>query len=207
MNTLLIDVDWRPPFKEWIDKWVELRKEMLRRLGVEFEDIVVSYTDRGFHVWVWLKKDLPPEKVLELQFLLGDDPVRCKINYFRLKRGVFERYNLLFSKVIYRRPPDEKCMQCKLWRIYVEEVSGVKPPSYAVEFDIKPEEEEKVVKACIDISARDPTFEYRYQRGKLIIYSKDRDQAYKRGIWFKANVLGDMKRYFRVREIGSNYEV
>jgi len=37
---------------------------------------------------------------------------------------------------------------------------------------------------CRDIEAKDPTFSWREEGGDIIIYSADRDQAHRRGMWF-----------------------
>mgnify|MGYP000008673044 CR=1 FL=1 len=178
---------------------------MIEQLGYRLLDVSLSYSDKGFHVFFYVEGDLKPEEILKLQFLLGDDAVRCKINYLRLKRGLFPEYNIIFSHVIWRRPPDEKCLSCKLYRIF-KELEGEKPPIFVTEFIIPVEKELDVRRICHDISIKDKTFMYKVEtvdekNSKLSIYSADKDTAYKRGVWFKSKVFNNKYR-FTVRTVG-----
>jgi len=200
VTTLKIDVDWRPPRDDWVLEWINLRRKMIGNLGYEVLDVSLAYSDKGFHVFFYIKGKLEPEEILKLQFILGDDPVRCKINYMRLLRGTFPRLNIIFDHVTYRRPPDEKCLTCKVWRAFKELVEGEKPPMFAVEFTVPSAEEVRLRKICYEISLKDQSFYYRIEpvndkTFKLTIYAPDKNTAYKRGVWFKAKVFSGKYRF------------
>lgn len=108
MKLLKIDIDFKPP-KEWFDLWKQTRVLMLNYLGLRVEYIKKFETRRGIHVYVKLVEDVTDEDANLLQFLLGDDATRVKINQWRIKRGV-RRWNKLFHKVLYRRKP--KTLTC-----------------------------------------------------------------------------------------------
>ena len=101
MKMLKIDIDFHPP-KEWLMNWVNTRTEMLRKLGYIIEYFRIFKTKRGLHIYFKLTKDVMAEEANRLQFLLGDDATRVKINQWRIKRGI-KRWNKLFHKVLYRR--------------------------------------------------------------------------------------------------------
>ena len=94
-------MDFHPP-KEWMDNWVYTRREMLRTVGFFVEYIKFFKTKRGWHAYIKLDRDIFDETANMLQFLLGDDHTRVKINQWRIKRGI-KRWNKLFHKVLYRR--------------------------------------------------------------------------------------------------------
>lgn len=45
--------------------------------------------------------------------------------------------------------------------------------------------DENLLKVCEDIKKRDSTFNYSVKDNFIIIYCKTRDEAYKKGYWFK----------------------
>ena len=113
---LMFDVDWKPPKEDWVRSWIELRKWVLREVwGFEVKEVYLDYTERGFHVWIHFlgPPGLDDETILMLQFLLGDDATRCKINHIKISRG-FKDWNRLFAKVIYRRKAEyvARCQYC-----------------------------------------------------------------------------------------------
>lgn len=211
VTVLKIDVDWVPregaePYKwskavDWAETRKKLYKHGLKALGYRVLDIKWAWTDRGIHFYVLLDQDLEPEELLKLQWVLGDDPVRCEINYYRLRRGHFPKYNILFDKVTWRRPPDERCIKCSLYRWFTEEIRGAKPPVYATVFTLTEDEVTETILKMDDIARKDPTFTYNVEtiregkEYKLIIYSMDKDQAIKRGLWVKDKIFQKKKNF------------
>jgi aspartate carbamoyltransferase regulatory subunit len=99
---LKLDVDWMPP-REWIEEWRRARVLVLEQLyGLRVLAFYVAPSDRGFHAWIHVEGSLSDEDVNRLQFVLGDDATRCKINQWKIEAGVRD-WNRLFSKVIWRR--------------------------------------------------------------------------------------------------------
>jgi len=209
VTVLKIDVDWIPREGEDPRKWTravdwaETRKRFyeiaLREMGFKVNSITWAWTSRGIHFYVVLEDDLPPEEQLKLQWVLGDDPVRCEINYRRLQRGDFPKHNILFDRVVWRRPPSDHCIKCRLWRWYMSEVKGSKPPTYIVEFDVTGEDYIDLIMKLDDIAQKDPSFTYRIEfeddKARLLIYALDKDHAYKRGLWIKDKLLKNKRRF------------
>jgi len=102
MKMLKLDMDIRPSSK-WMTKWINTRYHILGMLGYAVEYVkTFKSSKRGLHIYIMLKKDVDAETLNMLQFLLGDDQTRVKINQWRIKRGV-KRWNKLFHKVLYRK--------------------------------------------------------------------------------------------------------
>ena len=101
MKMLKIDLDWKPPDR-WLKAWIETRIKMLKNLGHPAKRYDVFKTTRGLHIYFRLFDDVSDEEANFLQFLLGDDITRVKINQWRIKRGI-KRWNKLFHKVLFRR--------------------------------------------------------------------------------------------------------
>jgi len=108
MKLLKIDIDFHPPY-EWLETWKLTREILLNGLGYRVAYIKTFKTKRGLHIYIKLSKNIDDETVNMLQFLLGDDQTRVKINQWRIKRGI-KRWNKLFHKVLYRRKP--KTLEC-----------------------------------------------------------------------------------------------
>ncbi|MEM2293383.1 MAG: hypothetical protein QXX41_08920 [Nitrososphaerota archaeon] len=123
-DVLMLDIDFMP--KPWYDKWLETREVMLNHLGYKLTKAIKhpSPSGKGLHVWLHIKG--PPltdmEKV-KLQFFMGDDPVRSKINYRRVRRGIKSWWNKLFSVKHVRAKPSKRCMNCRILRA-VKELEG-----------------------------------------------------------------------------------
>ena len=111
MTMLKIDIDFKPP-KPWLEEWIETRRNMLEHLGYEIERISIFDTKRGIHAYIKIKQKISDEETNKLQFLLGDDHTRVKINQWRIKRGI-KRWNKLFHRVLYRKKRKTvKCWYC-----------------------------------------------------------------------------------------------
>jgi hypothetical protein len=101
LKVLKIDLDIKPP-KEWIIFWWKTRQTILQQLGYTIKYFSKFETKRGMHIYITLEQDVSDETANMLQFLLGDDHTRVKINQWRIKRGI-PRWNKLFHKVLYRK--------------------------------------------------------------------------------------------------------
>jgi hypothetical protein len=111
MKLLKLDIDFHPP-KKWLEEWLKTRDDMLYCLGYDVERMDVFKTARGIHVYIKLKQNIRDAEANKLQFLLGDDPTRVKINQWRIKNKI-KHWNKLFEKVLYRRKTKTlKCHYC-----------------------------------------------------------------------------------------------
>ena len=99
MKVLKLDVDFKPP-EDWLKLWIETRIKMLEYLKYKVKGYKIVETNRGFHAYFYLEHDVDDNTANMLQFLLGDDATRVKINVNRIKRGV-KYWNKLFSRVRY----------------------------------------------------------------------------------------------------------
>jgi len=59
----------------------------------------VSCSGKGLRISILLDKALPDDAVLRMQFLLGDDRTRCRLNLERFKAGISD-WNVLFRRKI-----------------------------------------------------------------------------------------------------------
>ena len=202
-TSIKIDLDYYPDIRS-LELFIDTRAKMLRDLGYRLARYTYALTARGAHIYYILEDDLGPEDTVKLQWLLGDDPVRTRINMYRARRGTIPRLNKLFDHADYRRPPSKECLRCRLWRWYVEEVLGKQPPVYETVFTLPRQVAETIYPKLRDISRVDPTFQYRFrqtERGvEVTILSSTRDQAIRRGLWVKHRLLGG-DHGFTVREI------
>ena len=121
-NILKIDVDLRIDRWGWIDKYKKFVAAGLKSLGYGVEKIVVRESDskKGLHIWIHLDREVDDRTKNMLQFLCCDDRTRVRINYYRIEAGV-KNWNKLFSKVLYRRPLEPPCSECRLIK-YLKEV-------------------------------------------------------------------------------------
>jgi len=111
-TTLKIDIDFKPP-QSWRLEWIMTRLTLLDILGYTPIDCFEFETTRGLHYYIKIKEHLPPEEINKLQFLLGDDPTRVKINQWRIKRGI-KNWNKLYHNVLYRKKDGIiKCPRCQ----------------------------------------------------------------------------------------------
>lgn len=109
MNTLKIDMDWIPP-GEWLYHYVSQIPVTLTRFQIKYaaaakprQDILTyrsirvktSRSQHGLHIIIRLNGELDDETVNMLQFLLGDDRNRCRLNAIRI-RLKYPRWNKLF---------------------------------------------------------------------------------------------------------------
>lgn len=108
IRVLKIDLDIKPP-KEWMVIWYVTRNLILEQLGYKVVKTIQKETQRGLHIYIHLDKPVDDETANMLQFLLGDDHTRVKINQWRIERGV-KRWNKLFHRVLYKKKA--KVVEC-----------------------------------------------------------------------------------------------
>ena len=108
MTILKIDIDFKAP-KNWRLMWIWTRLELLEMLGYTPIDCFEFETERGLHYYIEIKEQISDETINMLQFLLGDDATRVKINQWRIKRGI-KNWNKLFHQVLYRR--EDNIIEC-----------------------------------------------------------------------------------------------
>lgn len=102
IKKLKIDLDWKPP-KDWLDKYLEYVGLVLSFIDLKPKSISCkdSPGGKGWHVTVELEEAISDMQALRIQFLLGDDRTRCRLNYARIKAGV-KGWNKLWSYKIKR---------------------------------------------------------------------------------------------------------
>ena len=108
VEVLKVDIDIPMPlFKQVEDAWTSTRRLMLEHLGFQVADIVIQPSQSGkVHAWIHITapKPLTPLEKAKLQFLLGDDHNRSRLNFERAKRtpSKFDSFNILFSRKVKR---------------------------------------------------------------------------------------------------------
>ena len=94
-DELKVDMDWRPP-EDWMKEWHFEANWLLLHQGAHIKKRVVQLSKHGYHIRFCLGYEIGDEMALWLQFLLGDDRVRCKLNYGRWMSGI-EDWNKLWK--------------------------------------------------------------------------------------------------------------
>jgi len=108
MSVLKIDIDVK--FDEgWFGYWIETRKIMLESLGFKVLRVFSHETKKGVNFFFHIKPDCDNELINMLQFLLGDDHTRVKINAWRITRGI-KHWNKIFDRKLWRK--NQKVIEC-----------------------------------------------------------------------------------------------
>ena len=96
---LKVDMDWRPP-EGWLVEWWEyVACPVLEAHTIYYHMFPkFEFTKHGVHIRIRVMA-IEDELALKLQFLLGDDRVRCKLNYGRWKAGIKDWNKLWKCKV------------------------------------------------------------------------------------------------------------
>ena len=105
---LKVDVDYKAP-EIWLELWEATRKGMLTALGYPVIRITKHETTKGQNYFIEVEGELTPDDINRLQFLLGDDHTRVKINAWRIERGV-EHWNKIFDRKLWRK--GAKTIEC-----------------------------------------------------------------------------------------------
>ena len=107
-STLKIDLDIKPPEK-WLDLWKITRASILADLGIHITDLREKETEKGWHFWIDVDRDLDENTINMLQLLLGDDHTRVRINTWRIQREI-PHWNKLFDRKLWRK--ETKTITC-----------------------------------------------------------------------------------------------
>ena len=98
-DELKVDMDWRPP-EDWLIHWELFVVTYLNSLVPNIvECICREESEHGWHFRIKLVQPAADLWVLRMQFLLGDDRVRCKLNYGRWRAGIRDWNKLWKCKV------------------------------------------------------------------------------------------------------------
>jgi len=108
MTIIKVDIDLKLPIM-WLQMWVSTRELMLDMLGHTVKRFDMHKTKKGLHVFIEVEEEMDAKNINLLQFLLGDDHTRVKINSWRIDREV-PCWNKLFSRKIYRK--EAKTIDC-----------------------------------------------------------------------------------------------
>ena len=79
------------------------RLAIIEHLGYHLKDVRWRETTHGYHFWFEIEENLTDNELANLQFLLGDDQIRSKYNFMRVKGKAFRDFNALFSKKVKKR--------------------------------------------------------------------------------------------------------
>lgn len=101
MSILKIDIDFKPP-EEWLERWIDTRYVILEDMCYTVNRISRHETTKGQNFFIEIDKELPPTEINMLQFLLGDDHTRVKINQWRIERGI-KHWNKIFDRKLFRK--------------------------------------------------------------------------------------------------------
>jgi len=108
---LKVDLDIDPP-EGWLAAWERKNLLILGQFDIVVKKVNKAKTTKGWHYWYLSKKWLNPEETNKLQFLLGDDHTRVKINAWRIKRGV-PHWNKLYDRKLWRKNQEfVECWYC-----------------------------------------------------------------------------------------------
>jgi hypothetical protein len=97
MSIAKIDIDVKMN-EQLLNMFIATRKKIVEALNYTLMDVQATATEKGYHFWFILKEQLNDKDLCDLQFLLGDDQVRCRFNYLRLEAGCFNQFNVLFNR-------------------------------------------------------------------------------------------------------------
>jgi hypothetical protein len=83
-----VDLDLKIP-KSWMKIWIKTRKSILRSLGIKPTEVILSNSNRGYHVWFHAETEekLTPTECNFVQYLLGDDSVSGDCHMFYKENG------------------------------------------------------------------------------------------------------------------------
>jgi hypothetical protein len=101
VTVLKVDVDVKL-LPEDLKVFIDTRILILRYLGFERVGCTMSETQKGYHFWFIVDKDLSDKECAFIQFLLGDDIKRYKYNLIRVEANCFKDFNVLFEEKRYR---------------------------------------------------------------------------------------------------------
>ena len=111
-ETLKIDIDlpWNL-FQQIKEHWEKTRALVFVHFNLTVKEFIYQPSQNGkTHVWVHVEapRPLTPYEKALIQFLLGDDHNRAKLNFLRAERtpSKFDSFNILFSRKVVRKSGD-----------------------------------------------------------------------------------------------------
>lgn len=111
MSVLKIDLDIKPS-KEWQEKWEHTREAILKSLGLTLIGIRKHESNKGWHYFLEVAEMLSDNDTNMTQLLCGDDHTRCKINAWRIERGI-PHWNKIFDRKLWRKNQEFiECFYC-----------------------------------------------------------------------------------------------
>lgn len=112
-SVLKIDIDFKAP-EDWLLDWEASRKFLLESYKLTVLRVTRHETTKGQNYFIEIEEDLSPEGINRLQFLLGDDHTRVKINAWRIERGV-PHWNKIFDRKLWRKEAKKviTCWYCE----------------------------------------------------------------------------------------------
>ena len=113
MTTVLkVDIDYKAP-EWWLTKWEQTRQDILKHFGLKIVRLTKHETTKGQNYFIEVDSDNIPNEIVNcLQFLLGDDHTRVKINAWRIERGV-PHWNKIFDRKLWRKGAETiECWYC-----------------------------------------------------------------------------------------------
>lgn len=108
MSVLKVDIDVKLD-ESWFIRWIDTRKSMLDSLGFKVTMVFQHETTKGRNFFFHIKPECCDEEINMLQFLLGDDHTRVKINAWRIKRGI-KHWNKIYDHKLWRK--NQKFIEC-----------------------------------------------------------------------------------------------
>jgi len=110
MGTVLkVDIDYKAP-ETWLFKWEKTRMLILEKYyQLHVLRVTRHNTTKGQNYFIEIKEELTAGEINELQFMLGDDHTRVKINAWRIERGI-PHWNKIFDRKLWRKKA--KTVEC-----------------------------------------------------------------------------------------------
>jgi len=88
------------------NEFISTRIAIVEKLGYKVTNYKILKSKHGYHIYIYLDKDVTMKEMIKMQFLLGDDVHRVTYNIMRLK-SFGEKYalyfNILFAKKFKRK--------------------------------------------------------------------------------------------------------
>jgi len=113
-----IDMDFSPDRYGWMKGWKKAIRAVAKAFRLRITNVIVQKSPRrGAHAWIHVETEklLSDMEVAMLEWLFGGDQTRARLNALRIKRGI-PHWSVLFSKVLYVKPPRKFCQRCRLRR-------------------------------------------------------------------------------------------
>ena len=109
MSIVKVDIDYKPP-EHWLHKWERTRILMLEEYyKLHVLRVARHNTRKGQNFFIEVEEELTAGEINELQFMLGDDHTRVKINAWRIQRGI-PHWNKIFDRKLWRK--EAKVIEC-----------------------------------------------------------------------------------------------